>query len=77
MAIRQWSIWGADAGVFLYRLRFAGERSLVDAQRRSLDQAGICSDEIPKGERASLYANMANGKSTFVPAPCPTGGCKP
>jgi hypothetical protein len=36
----------------------------------------ICSDEIPKGQGASLYANMANGKSTFVPAPCPTGGCK-
>lgn len=36
----------------------------------------LCSDEIPKGEKASLYANMANGKSTFVPAPCPVGGCK-
>lgn len=36
----------------------------------------ICSDEIPKGEKASLYANMENGKSTFVPAPCPTDGCK-
>jgi hypothetical protein len=36
----------------------------------------LCSDEIPKGEKASLYANMANGKSTFVPAPCPAGGCK-
>jgi len=36
----------------------------------------ICSDEIPKGEPASLYANLANGKSTFVPAPCPTGGCQ-
>ncbi|MFZ5895524.1 MAG: formylglycine-generating enzyme family protein [Myxococcota bacterium] len=36
----------------------------------------ICSDEIPKGERASLYANMGNGNSTFVPAPCPADGCK-
>ena len=36
----------------------------------------ICTDEIPKGEKASLYANMANGKSTFVPAPCPVGGCR-
>ena len=36
----------------------------------------ICSDEIPKGEPASLYANMENGHSTFVPAPCPTGGCE-
>ncbi len=36
----------------------------------------ICSDEIPKGEKASLYATMENGKSTFVPAPCPAGGCK-
>lgn len=36
----------------------------------------LCTDEIPKGEKASLYANMANGKSTFVPAPCPVGGCR-
>ncbi|HLV19871.1 MAG TPA: SUMF1/EgtB/PvdO family nonheme iron enzyme, partial [Polyangiaceae bacterium] len=36
----------------------------------------ICSDEIPKGEGPSLYANMDNGHSTFVPAPCPTGGCQ-
>jgi hypothetical protein len=36
----------------------------------------ICSDEIPKGEGPSLYANMDNGYSTFVPAPCPAGGCK-
>ncbi len=36
----------------------------------------ICSDEIPKGEGASLYARMENGKSTFVPAPCPADGCK-
>jgi len=36
----------------------------------------ICSDEIPKGEPASLYANMDNGKSTFVPAACPADGCK-
>ena len=36
----------------------------------------ICTDEIPKGEPASLYARMDNGKSTFVPAPCPAAGCK-
>ncbi len=35
----------------------------------------ICSDEIPKGEGPSLYANLDNGHSTFVPAPCPAGGC--
>lgn len=35
----------------------------------------ICSDEIPKDEGPSLYANMDNGHSTFVPAPCPAGGC--
>jgi len=34
------------------------------------------SDEIPKGEGASLYANLDNGHSTFVPAPCPAGGCQ-
>jgi len=36
----------------------------------------ICSEEIPKGEKASMYATMSNGKSTFVPAKCPAGGCK-
>ena len=36
----------------------------------------ICSDEIPKGEKVSMYDSMANGKSTFIPAPCPAGGCK-
>ncbi|MFP4418514.1 MAG: hypothetical protein ACLFSB_14705 [Chitinispirillaceae bacterium] len=36
----------------------------------------ICSGEIPKGEPASLYANIDNGHSTFVPAPCPAGGCE-
>jgi hypothetical protein len=35
-----------------------------------------CSGEIPKGEGASMYARVANGHSTFVPAPCPTGGCR-
>jgi hypothetical protein len=34
----------------------------------------ICVDEIPKGEGASIHANMDNGHSTFVPAPCPAGG---
>jgi hypothetical protein len=34
-----------------------------------------CSSEIPKGQAASIYATLANGNSTFVPAPCPTGGC--
>ncbi|MDR2693714.1 MAG: SUMF1/EgtB/PvdO family nonheme iron enzyme [Chitinispirillales bacterium] len=37
----------------------------------------ICSEEIPKGLGASMYSSQgAKGKSTFVPAPCPTGGCK-
>lgn len=36
----------------------------------------LCTDEIPKGQGASLYANRATGKSTYVPAPCPVGGCK-
>jgi formylglycine-generating enzyme required for sulfatase activity len=35
-----------------------------------------CSSEIPKGQAASLYASLANGNSTFVPAPCPTNGCQ-
>jgi hypothetical protein len=36
----------------------------------------ICEGEIPKGEGSSLYSRMDNGKSTFVPAPCPLGGCE-
>jgi len=36
----------------------------------------ICSGEIPKGEPASIYARLDNGHSTFVPAPCPSGGCE-
>lgn len=36
----------------------------------------ICTGEIPKGEKASLYSTLETGKSTFVPAACPTGGCK-
>jgi len=36
----------------------------------------ICSEEIPKGLAQSMYNSMANGKSTFTPAPCPSGGCK-
>jgi len=36
----------------------------------------ICSEEIPKGLDQSMYNGMANGKSTFTPAPCPTGGCR-
>ncbi|NLW33327.1 MAG: SUMF1/EgtB/PvdO family nonheme iron enzyme [Fibrobacter sp.] len=36
----------------------------------------ICSGEIPKGEPASIYARLENGHSTFIPAPCPSGGCE-
>ncbi|MBN2039461.1 MAG: SUMF1/EgtB/PvdO family nonheme iron enzyme, partial [Spirochaetes bacterium] len=34
-----------------------------------------CNSNIPKVQPASLYANMENGKSMFVPAQCPAGGC--
>ncbi|MFC1643027.1 formylglycine-generating enzyme family protein [Myxococcota bacterium] len=34
-----------------------------------------CSSEIPKGQDASFYATQDVGRSTFVPAPCPAGGC--
>jgi len=41
----------------------------------------LCNDEIPKGLDASFYGNPQFfkpevGNSTFVPAPCPAGGCK-
>jgi len=36
----------------------------------------ICNDEIPKNERVSFYDQADNGQSTFIPAPCPAGGCK-
>ena len=35
-----------------------------------------CSNEIPKGQDASFYATQEVGQSTFVPAPCPIGGCE-
>ncbi|MBN1604640.1 MAG: SUMF1/EgtB/PvdO family nonheme iron enzyme [Chitinispirillaceae bacterium] len=35
----------------------------------------ICSNDIPKGQPASVYAILPEGVSTFAPAPCPTGGC--
>jgi hypothetical protein len=35
-----------------------------------------CSSELPKGDKASLYSSLDDGVSTFVPAPCPTDGCK-
>jgi hypothetical protein len=35
-----------------------------------------CSKELQKGVTASMYSGKDNGKSTFVPAPCPAGGCK-
>jgi len=34
-----------------------------------------CSSEIPKGQDASIYSRIDGGNSTFVPAPCPAGGC--
>jgi len=41
------------------------------------DLCSACADEIPKGQSASFYSrNGETGKSTFVPAPCPEGGCK-
>ena len=38
----------------------------------------LCSGEIPKGQApASMYVNdKEKGQSTFVPAPCPEGGCQ-
>jgi hypothetical protein len=36
-----------------------------------------CSKELAKGAASSLYSKQGDtGKSTFVPAPCPTDGCK-
>jgi len=35
----------------------------------------LCNGEIPKGERASFYAQQEIGQSTFKPAPCPSTGC--
>jgi hypothetical protein len=36
-----------------------------------------CSKELAKGAASSLYSKQGEtGKSTFVPAPCPAGGCK-
>jgi hypothetical protein len=35
-----------------------------------------CSKELAKGAAQPFYATMADGGSTFVPAPCPADGCK-
>ncbi len=35
-----------------------------------------CSQEIPKNEGPSIYAILGSGESTYVPAPCPAGGCE-
>jgi hypothetical protein len=36
-----------------------------------------CGGEIPKGEGVSFHSyDKEKGQSTFVPAPCPSGGCK-
>lgn len=35
-----------------------------------------CDQEIPKGENASIYSIIGGGESTYVPAPCPVGGCE-
>lgn len=35
-----------------------------------------CSKELAKGAAQSFYASLDDGKSTFVPAKCPAGGCK-
>ena len=48
----------------------------ADGPNFNTNCGSICNDEIPKGEAASMYSRMANGASTFVPAPCPKGGCK-
>jgi hypothetical protein len=36
----------------------------------------VCGDEIPKNQSASFYATSEKGQSTYVPVPCPTGGCR-
>jgi hypothetical protein len=35
-----------------------------------------CSTELAKGAAQPFYATMADGGSTFVPAPCPAAGCQ-
>ncbi|MBN2671399.1 MAG: SUMF1/EgtB/PvdO family nonheme iron enzyme, partial [Deltaproteobacteria bacterium] len=34
-----------------------------------------CTEELPKDANASFYAGQEVGQSTYVPAPCPAGGC--
>lgn len=35
-----------------------------------------CSEEIAKGQAASIYATIDGGESTYLPAPCPAEGCE-
>lgn len=78
-------LYAVDAdGVFYHNSFMAYERGDFRMFRKEPNGSevfaatcgSLCSGEIPKGEDASLYANMENGHSTFVPAPCPAGGCR-
>lgn len=78
-------LYAIDANGTLYHNSFmAYERgdfrlfNRVNNNSDTLSQTcgSICIGEIPRGEGASLYARMTNGNSTFVPAPCPPGGCQ-
>jgi hypothetical protein len=65
------SFQGYERGDFRMFERTENNSSVFDA---TCGQS-VCGGEIPKGQSASMYANQAKGKSTFVPAKCPAGGC--
>jgi len=80
-------LYAVDADGTFYHNSFMGyERGdfrmfkKVENSNTSLWQAtcqSACNGEIPKNQAASMYSSQgATGKSTFVPAPCPSGGCR-
>jgi len=69
------SFMGYERGDFRSFVRIANTDSQVTGLRGQCDR---CLDEIPKGQNvATMYRNdEETGHSTFVPAPCPEGGCR-
>jgi hypothetical protein len=80
-----YAVTGSGADATFYHNSFMGyERGdfrMFSKRDNGADKGWLCgsacSDEILKGQDASFYRSMDNGKSTFVPAPCPAGGCPP
>ncbi|MDR2578480.1 MAG: SUMF1/EgtB/PvdO family nonheme iron enzyme [Chitinispirillales bacterium] len=66
------SFMGYERGDFRSFTRLSNDHADIAA---IANQCSRCVGEIPKGQAGSFYRTSDNGQSTFVPAPCPAGGC--